>query len=79
MQSERYYFNNLDNDDNTYYFLDFEINYKPKNKNLNFSLIGNNILDTRVFRNYSISDTNISSTEYRLLPRYVLLKVSYRF
>jgi hypothetical protein len=79
LQSERYYFNNLENDDDTYYFLDFEINYTPKNKNLNFSLIGNNVLDTRVFRNYSISDTNISSTEYRLLPTYVLLKASYRF
>ncbi|WP_024770254.1 carboxypeptidase-like regulatory domain-containing protein [Aquimarina macrocephali] len=79
LQSERYYFNNLENDDDTYYFLDFEINYTPKNKNLNFSLIGNNVLDTKVFRNYSISDTNISSTEYKLLPRYVLLKASYKF
>jgi hypothetical protein len=79
LQSERYYFDNLKKDDDTYYFLDFEINYTPKNKNLNFSLIGNNILDTKVFRNYSISDTNISNTEYRLLPRFVLLKAGYRF
>lgn len=30
LQSERYYFNNLENDNDTYYFMDFEINYKPK-------------------------------------------------
>ncbi|WP_271782461.1 carboxypeptidase-like regulatory domain-containing protein [Aquimarina algiphila] len=79
LQSERYYFTNLENDDNTYNFIDFEINYKPNNKALSFSLIGNNLLNTESFRNYLVSDTNISSTAYRLLPRYALLKASYRF
>ncbi len=79
VQSERYFFDNLENDNNSYYFLDFEVNYKPRNKGIDFSVIGNNLLDTEVFRNYSVSDTNISSIEYRLLPRYVLLKASYRF
>ncbi|MCX2764319.1 carboxypeptidase-like regulatory domain-containing protein [Aquimarina muelleri] len=79
LQSERYHFSNLENDNDTYYFMDFEINYKPKKKDFNFSLIGNNLWNTEIFRNYLISDTNISSTEYRLLSRYLLLKVSYRF
>ncbi len=79
LQSERYYFNNLQSNDDTYYFVDFEINYKPKNKALSLSLVGNNLLNTENFRNYLVNDTNISSTEYRLLPRYVLLKASYRF
>ncbi|WP_103865435.1 carboxypeptidase-like regulatory domain-containing protein [Aquimarina sp. I32.4] len=79
LQSEQYHFSNIENADSAYYFIDFEINYTPKHKNLSFSLVGNNLLDTQVFRNYSVNDTHISSTEYKLLPRYVLLKASYRF
>ncbi|TPN87911.1 carboxypeptidase-like regulatory domain-containing protein [Aquimarina algicola] len=79
LQSERYFFDNLENSDNTYYFFDFEVNYKPTKRDISFSLIGHNLLDTEVFRNYTVTDTNISSTEYRLLPRYVMLKASYRF
>lgn len=79
IQTERYTFNKLKSRTNDYYFLDFELNYKPKNKNLNFSVLGNNLINTKVFRNYSISDTNISTTEFRLLPRYILLKVSLKF
>lgn len=78
-QTERYYFNNLE-DNKDYYFLDFEATFRPKrNKNLNFSLLGNNILNTRLFKNFSVTDTNSSSIQYRLLPRYILLKASLRF
>ncbi|KAA1243601.1 carboxypeptidase-like regulatory domain-containing protein [Aquimarina sp. RZ0] len=79
IQSEFYYFDNLQKGDKDYCFTDFELNYKPKNKNINFSLIGNNLLNTSVFRNFTVNDTYVSSTEYRLLPRYVLLKASYKF
>jgi len=78
-QSERYFFGNLDKDNNKYYFLDVEARYVVKENKLTFFLSGNNLFNTETFRNYSISDINISQTEYRLMPRYMLLKMEYRF
>ncbi|WP_396171145.1 carboxypeptidase-like regulatory domain-containing protein [Flavobacterium sp.] len=78
-QSERYFFGNLDKNNNKYYFLDLEARYVVKENKLTFFLSGNNLFNTEKFRNYSISDINISQTEYRLMPRYVLLKMEYRF
>lgn len=79
LQSERYFFGNLDKDNNKYYFLDLEARYVVKENKLTFFLSGNNLFNTETFRNYSISDINISQTEYRLMPRYMLLKMEYRF
>jgi hypothetical protein len=79
VQSERYFFGNLDKNNNKYYFLDLEARYVVKENKLTFFLSGNNLFNTETFRNYSISDINISQTEYRLMPRYVLLKMEYRF
>ena len=79
MQTERYFFGNLDRESNQYYFLDLEARYVFKENKLTFSLSGNNLFNTETFRNYSISDISISKTEYRLQPRYVLLKMEYRF
>jgi hypothetical protein len=79
MQSERYYFGNLDKSNNQYYFLDIEARYAVKENKLTFFLSGNNLLNVETFRNYSISDINISQTEHRLMPRYVLLKMELRF
>jgi hypothetical protein len=79
VQSERYFFGNLDKENNKYYFLDLETRYVVKENKLTFFLSCNNLFNTKTFRNYSISDINISQTEYRLIPRYVLLKMEYRF
>lgn len=79
VQSERYFFGNLDKENNKYYFLDIEARYVVKENRLTFFLSGNNLFNTETFRNYSITDISISNTEYRLLPRNVLLKMEFRF
>lgn len=79
IQSERYFFGNLDNDSNKYYFFDIEARYVVKENILTFFLSGNNLFNTEKFTNFSISDVNISQTEYRLLPRYIMLKMECRF
>ena len=79
VQSERYFFGNLDKDTNKYYFLDLEARYVVKENKITFFISGNNLFNTETFRNYSISDINISQTEYRLMQRYVLLKMEFRF
>lgn len=77
IESERYYFGNLKTD-HTYYFLDFDARYKLNDKLL-LSLTGKNLMNTGKFKNYRISDIGATTTEYRLLPRIVMLKAAYRF
>lgn len=79
VQSESYYFGNLENGSNKYYFMDLEGRYVVKENKLTFSLSGNNLLNTKTFKNYSITDIMVSKTEYRLQPRNVLLKMEYKF
>ena len=79
VQSERYFFGNLDKDNNQYYFLDLEARYVLKENKLTFFLSGNNLFNTNTFRNFAISDIGNTTTEYRLLPRFLLLKMEYRF
>tara|TARA_B110001450_G_scaffold120983_1_gene114048 strand:+ start:1601 stop:4294 length:2694 start_codon:yes stop_codon:yes gene_type:complete len=78
LQSERYYFGNLQTD-NTYYFLDLDARYKLIENKLTLGLTGKNLFNTEKFRNFSISDIGTSITEYRLLPRFLLLELEYRF
>lgn len=78
LQSERYYFGNLQTD-NTYYFLDLDTHYKLLENKLTLGLSGKNLLNTQSFRNFSISDIGTSMTEYRLLPRYLLATMEFRF
>ena len=79
LQSERYFFANLDINNNKYYFLDLEARYTVKENKLTFFLSGNNLFDTTTFKNYNITDIDISKTEYKLQPRYILLKMEFRF
>ena len=78
VKSERYYFGNLTTD-NTYYFLDLDVRYVIKKNKLTFGITGRNLLNTSRFRNFSVNDIGTSTTEYRLLPRFILLKLDYRF
>ena len=78
IQSERYFFGNFIRD-NTYYFLDIDARYQLIDNKLTVGLSGKNLFNTEKFRNYTLSDIGSSTTEYRLLPRFVLLKMEYRF
>ena len=78
-QTERYYFGNVDNDNNTYYFADLEARYKFKENKLIFSLSGKNLFNTESFKTFTMDDISSTTTEYRFLPRLILLKVEFRF
>lgn len=78
IQSERYFFGNLETD-NTYYFLDFDARYKLVKNRLSLGITGNNLFNTQRFRSFSISDIGSTTTEFRLLPRFILFKIEYRF
>ena len=79
IQSERYYFGNLDKSNNTYYFLDLEGKYVLRENKITLYLSGNNLFNIKAFENYNITDISVSKTVYRLQSRYVLLKLEYRF
>lgn len=78
LQSERYFFGNLENE-NTYYFLDFDMSYKLIHNKLVLTLSGKNLFNVKKFKNFSISDISSSTTEYRLMPRFILIKMECRF
>ena len=77
--NERYFFGNVDTKNNTYYFSDVEARYTLKENKLSFSLSGKNLFNTDTFKTFSISDISTSTTEFKLLPRFILLKMEYRF
>jgi hypothetical protein len=79
IKSERYFFGNINDGDNTYYFLDLDVRYNVKDSPFSFSLMARNLTNTEQFRTSSINDVSSSTVSYRLLPRYLLMKVKYRF
>jgi hypothetical protein len=79
MKAERYFFGSLDKENNKYYFLDFETRYILFENKLSLILSGKNLLNTETFRNYSIDDISVSKTEYKLLPRFLILAAEFRF
>ncbi len=79
LQTESYYFGNIDKNNNIYNFIDFEAKYIVKQNKLSFSIFGNNLTNTTLFKNYSVNDLSIYKTEIRLQPRYLLFKIDYRF
>ena len=56
-----------------------ELNFVPNKNKLSFTILANNIFNTKTFKNYLVDDVSISKSEYRLLPRYILLKIEFRF
>lgn len=79
VQTERYVFGNIDEQNNTYYFLDLESRYTIKKNKLSLSLTGKNLFNVSTYRNTSISDISSTTSEYRILPRYLLLTLDFRF
>lgn len=62
-----------------YHFLDITGGYNMINSKLSFSLTGKNLLNTKNFASYSVTDISSSTVSYRLLPRYAMLKATYMF
>jgi hypothetical protein len=62
-----------------YHFLDITGGYNVINNKLGLSITGKNLLNTKTFVSYSVTDIGSSTVSYRLLPRYILLKAAYTF
>lgn len=78
LKNENYYFGSL-SENNNYFFTDIHTKWKLNKKSMNMKFVINNLFNTNNFANYYISDLSISSSNYRLIPRYFLLKFDFRF
>ena len=78
IQSERYFFGNLDKNNNQYYFLDFECRYTLQKNKIAISIIGNNLLNTNNFRDFYQTDSSTINSQYQLQPRFAMLKFEFR-
>jgi hypothetical protein len=61
------------------YFVDFNAQYIVKKDKLIMSLIGNNINGNTALTFENISPMSIATQRFQLLPRFVLLKLYYKF
>lgn len=76
VKSENYSFNL--NKRNNYTFFDLNADYRISEKlNINFGL--NNLFNQNFYTTQSISDVEVSTFKYKLVPRFALLKLEYRF
>lgn len=77
--NEHYYFGNLTKNQRHHLFMDAEILYKLKGDKYTVGLKANNIFNKQNFTTFYVSDIGYSRNSYRLMSRYLLLSVKYRF
>ncbi|MCJ7467343.1 MAG: TonB-dependent receptor [Maribacter sp.] len=78
LKNERYSFGKSGNTP-TYYFTDFRAKYQVKPNKMALKLDVVNLWNTKNIGTLDISDTGYLQSSYRLLPRYILLAMTYRF
>lgn len=79
IKTDMYFFDKSYQQNNVFYFLDFRAKYELKQHKIDLSVIGRNLLNTEYYTTTSISDMGYSLANYKILPRYLLLKMNYKF
>lgn len=62
-----------------YLFTNATLNYNPKKSRFSYRLSANNVFNITEFRDIFISEFQRNETSYRIVPRYFLLNIKYRF
>jgi hypothetical protein len=76
------HFNFLSSDlsvNKNYYFIDAEVTFTPKNSKIEYSLVGRNLSNTKTFEMINISDYSKTVSTERLINRYIMAVVSFKF
>lgn len=79
LRSESYHFDDEFNSSKPYLFLDFDLRYTIEKNKLSLQLHGENMLNTDQFTSSFVTDLSNNRTNYRIIPRYLLLKFNFRF
>ncbi len=61
------------------YLTGFDILWKSSNKNVQFNLSGGNIFNFREFSDILITSQNRTTTSYKIFPRVIMAKCTFRF
>ena len=73
------YFNPMLGDNNPFYFLDFDIIFRPKNKNWDFAIEARNLTNNKHFEQIFVSDYYQEQNSQSLNERYIIFKYNFRF
>lgn len=74
MNNDYYSLNN-----NNLLFTNLDINFNPKESNWSYKITGSNLLNINNFNAIYISENQKRSSNYKIVPRYLLLDIKYRF
>lgn len=77
LTAERHYFDGL-KEKNSWYFLDGSVKYEIRPNELELSLEANNITNNENFARNQLTDIGSTITRYRVVPRYLLIRLNYR-
>jgi len=77
--SSNYYLPNFNKNFGEYNFLDASAKYRPKNKKFDFSLTLKNLLNKTNFKQIYTTDYSESINSTNILPRYIILNMSFNF
>jgi hypothetical protein len=67
------------NSKNKYTFIDFEINYTPKNRQFNYSVVGKNLTNIKNFTTNNVTSFSNDSSTHNLIQRYLIFKMTFDF
>lgn len=79
VKQDLYYFPNLPDTRQLFYFADVDLRFTPKKNALTLKLTGRNLFNTGAFSTLEINDVRSFSNRIALFSRYVLLKINFRF
>ena len=72
-------YNYINNGSNDFNFLDFQIDYKSQKLKVDFSLIGNNLLNISSYQINFNDEASETAMSYQLIKRYFILQASFKF
>lgn len=64
---------------NNYWFLDTEIRFKSKSKKFDYTIVGRNLTNNKIFETISISDYSRSTSSHNLINRFVMASIGFNF
>lgn len=65
--------------DNHYNFINLNAYYTPEESRISYTLSANNLTNIKEFQDIYISDFQRKETNFRIIPRYIILNIKYRF
>ncbi|WP_189702667.1 peptidase associated/transthyretin-like domain-containing protein [Subsaximicrobium wynnwilliamsii] len=65
--------------ENNYLFVNANLNYNPENSRFSYRISANNLSNITEFKDVFISEFQRNETNFRILPRYLIMNVKYRF